>query len=111
MGVRNEGGILEHLLYEVEVECLPTSIPERIAHDVTSMAIHDTVHVSDLIVDGNVRIVTEKDRPVFMVIPPSVRKEEEEAEEEEGLIEGEEIQEPEVIERGKRDGEEEAEEG
>jgi len=107
-GVRNDGGILEHLLHEVEVECLPTEIPERIVYDVSSLGIHDIVHTSDLVAEGDVRIVTESDRPVIMVVPPTVRRDEEEEEEgaEEAEAAEEELQEPEVIERGKRDEEE-----
>jgi large subunit ribosomal protein L25 len=110
VGVRADGGILEHMLYTVEVECLPTQIPERIELDVSEMRIGDTVHVSDLSVGGDVRIVTEGDRSVFVVVPPTVVKEVEEEEEEGVEVEEEEMQEPEVIERGRR-GEEEAEEG
>ncbi len=107
-GVRDEGGILEHMLHALEVECLPTRIPERVEVDVAGMDIGDTIHVSDLSVGDDVRIVTEGDRSVFVVVPPTVIREEEE---EEGVaLEEEEMQEPEVIERGRR-GEEEAEEG
>ena len=42
------GGILEHQLWEVEVECLPMEIPEAITVDVTSMEIGDSIHVRDL---------------------------------------------------------------
>jgi large subunit ribosomal protein L25 len=109
VGVRTEGGILEHMLYEVEVECLPTDIPDKVVFDVTEMSIGDTIHVSDLVVEGNVEIVTESDRSVFVVVPPTVAQVAEDEEEEEALEE-EEMQEPEVIERGKRDEEEEEEE-
>ncbi|MDE2999103.1 MAG: 50S ribosomal protein L25/general stress protein Ctc [Gemmatimonadota bacterium] len=103
-GVRAEGGILEQLLHEVEVSCLPADIPDSIGFDVTNLNIGDSVHVSDLSVTGNVEIVTEGDRSLFVVVPPSVSQAEEE--EEEVLEEEEEMQEPEVIERGKRDEEE-----
>ena len=108
VGVRTEGGILEHMLYEVEVECLPTDIPDKVVFDVTEMSIGDTIHVSDLVVEGNVEIVTESDRSVFVLVPPTVAQVAEDEEEEEALEE-EEMQEPEVIERGKRDEEEEEE--
>ena len=108
VGVRTEGGILEHMLYELEVECLPTDIPDKVVFDVTEMSIGDTIHVSDLVVEGNVEIVTESDRSVFVLVPPTVAQVAEDEEEEEALEE-EEMQEPEVIERGKRDEEEEEE--
>ncbi len=107
VGVRTEGGILEHMLHSIEVECLPTDIPQKIEVDVTELGIGDTVHVSDLTTPDGVRMVTDGDRSVFVVVPPTVTPTEEE-EEEEGLEveeegEGDELQEPEVIERGKRD--------
>ena len=107
-GVRSESGILEQLLHHVEVSCLPAEIPERIGFDVTNLDIGDSVHISDLGVMANVDIVAEADRPVFVVVPPTVAPVEEE--EEEVLEEEEEMQEPEVIERGKREEEEEEEE-
>ena len=107
-GVRTEGGILEQLLHQVEVSCLPAEIPDRIGFDVTHLDIGDSVHVSDLSVSGAVEIVTESDRSVFVVVPPSISQVEEE--EEEALEEEEEMQEPEVIERGKKDGDEDDEE-
>ncbi len=107
IGVRNDGGILEHMLYQIEVECLPTNIPESIDYDVTDLAIGDTVHVSDLAIPEGSTIVTESDRSVFAVAPPTVRQEDEEDEEGEEMEE--EAQEPEVIERGKKDDEEDEE--
>ncbi len=106
-GVRAESGILEQLLHQVEVSCLPAEIPENIGFDVTDMDIGDSVHVSDLSVAGNVEIVTEGDRSLFVVVPPTIAPVEEE--EEELIDEEEEMQEPEVIERGKRDEDEEDE--
>ncbi len=77
-----EGGILEHILWEVEVECLATQIPERIAVDVTSLGIGDTVHVRDLKTEEGINILTEGEHTVLSVVPPTVVKEEEVVEEE-----------------------------
>ena len=110
LGVRNDDGILEQMLHSVEVECLPTNIPETMVFDVTELEIGDTVHVSDLETPEDATIVTEIDRSVFALIPPSVRKEDEEEEEEGDEALEEESAVPEVIERGKKDdGEEVAE--
>ena len=108
LGVRNDGGILEQLLHTVEVESLPTEIPDEIFFDVNEMVIGDSVHVSDLVVAGQAEIVTEGDRSVFVLVPPTVRQEDEEEVEE--LEEDEEMREPEVIERGKREEDEDEEE-
>ena len=103
VGVREGGGVLERMLYRVEVECLPGEIPDRIEVDVASMNIGDALHVSDLVLGGDARIVTEGDRSVFVIVPPTVAKEPEEEAEAEVLDEEEEMQEPEVIERGKKE--------
>ena len=91
LGVK-EGGILEHLLREVEVEGLPLDIPEHIEVDVSELNIGDVVTLENVLVD-KFRIVTEIRHAVANVIHPKVIKEEVEVEEEveeEAAIEGEE---------------------
>ncbi|HEU4725009.1 MAG TPA: 50S ribosomal protein L25 [Candidatus Eisenbacteria bacterium] len=73
-GVKDGGGILEHILREVEVECLPTDIPEKFTVDVSHLNIGDSVHVSDINF-GNVEVLTETDRSVATVVPPTVLEE------------------------------------
>lgn len=101
-GVKDGGGILEHLLREVEVECLPTDIPAKLEIDVSNLAIGDSLHVSDLKVERG-EILTEADRAIAAVVPPTIL--EEVAPTEEGAV-----AEPEVI-GAKKDEEGEAEEG
>ena len=79
-GVKDGGGILEHLLREVEVECLPTDIPARLEADVTALQIGDSLHVSDLRAD-RVTIKTEAGRAIAAVVPPTVLEEAKPAEE------------------------------
>lgn len=100
-GVKDGGGILEHLLRDVEIECLPTDIPERLEVDVTALAIGDTLHVSDIKAE-RVTIVTEADRAIATVVPPTVLEEAKPAEEA--------VAEPELV-ASKKDEEEEAEGG
>jgi len=97
-GVKDGGGILETLLREVEVECLPTDIPEHIDVDVSALAIGDTIHVSDLRAE-RVTIQTEADRAVATVVPPTVLEEAKPVEEA--------VAEPELIAKEKKEGEEE----
>ena len=105
LGVRNDGGILEHMLHGLEVECLPTDIPDQVGVDVSKLEIGDSLHVSDLALDSDdLTIVTDGDRTVFAVVAPAIVAAEEEAEDE--MVE-EEMQEPEVIERGRRGGDDE----
>ena len=79
-GVKDGGGILEHLLRDVEVECLPTDIPSRIEIDVSALNIGDSLHVSDLKAE-RVTIVTEAGRTIATVVPPTVLEEVKPAEE------------------------------
>ncbi|MCY3680033.1 MAG: 50S ribosomal protein L25 [Gemmatimonadetes bacterium] len=116
VGVRIGEGILEQMLHDLEVECLPTEIPDHIEIDVSDLDIGDSLHVSDIVVQSDdFSIVTDSDRTVFAVAAPTlVIEEEEEDVEDEALVdvEGEEeMQEPEVIERGRRrDDDEEGDE-
>lgn len=102
-GVKEEDGVLSQDLWELEVECLPTDIPEHIDIHVDDMRIGDSVHVRDVAAPPNVTILDDPDHVVVAVKPP---KAEEELVEEEAA-EGEAV-EPEVIKKGKAEEEEEA---
>ncbi len=67
-----EGGILQPLVREVEVECLPLEIPETIGVDVSALSIHDVIHISALSFTGDVRPIFDTDYPVVTVLPPTV---------------------------------------
>lgn len=71
VGVVN-GGILQPILREVEVECLPTEIPDFVEVDVTALDIHDAVHASDLTLPEGVALVGDASRTVVTVLPPSI---------------------------------------
>jgi len=100
-GVKDGGGILEHLLRTVEVECLPTDIPDRLEVDVTLLNIGDTLHVSDIKAE-RVTIKTEAERAIATVVPPTILEEVVPAAAE-GVVE------PELVK--KKEGEEEEAEG
>ena len=93
-----EGGVIDLVHREVEVECLPTQIPERIDIDVKAMKINDAVHVQDLVLPEGVKCMLAAGEVVFAVHAP--REEEVAAVAEEG-----EAATPEVIEKGKKDKE------
>jgi len=95
IGVKQEGGSLEHILWEIEVECLPTVIPEKIEVDVAQMKIGDSIHVKELSIPSQVKVLSDLEAVVISVSAPM--KEEEPA----APVEGEEIQEPEVIKEKK----------
>lgn len=67
-----EGGILQPLERQVEVECLPLEIPEFIEVDVTEVGIHDVIHISAIKFTGNVKPIYDTDLPVVTVLPPTV---------------------------------------
>ena len=101
-GVR-EGGLLEQLLHALEVECLPKDIPEQISVEVTELIIGDSLHVSDLSIPPDVRVVVAADQVVLAITTPKVEVEEVEVEEEE---EGLEVEDGEVAEEGEAESEE-----
>ncbi len=85
-----EGGVVEHVLWEIEVECLPTQIPENVAVDVSAMKIGDSILVKDLQVPAEVKVLTDPGATVIALNVPHV-------EEAEALKPEEEAVEPEVI--------------
>ena len=105
-GVKTQGGMVDMIMREVEVECLPAAIPDRIHVDITPLKIGDHVKVADLKVGEGIRITVEDHNlPVVVISAPKVETvAAPEAEAEAGV-------EPEVVGRAKKaeDGEGEAE--
>jgi large subunit ribosomal protein L25 len=66
------GGILQPILREVEVECLPTEIPEFLEVDVTALGIHEAIHVAELKLPEGVEAVGELTQTLVTVLPPTV---------------------------------------
>ncbi len=69
-----EGGVLEHVLWEIEVECLPREIPEKIEVDVSALKINDSLFVKDISVPGNIKVLTGLQLIAISVKPPVVEK-------------------------------------
>lgn len=105
IGVKQDGGSLEHILWEIEVECLPTDIPKEIEVEVGHLKIGDTIHVRDITPPAKVKILNDPEAIVLSVAAPI--KEEVAA----APVEGEEKAEPEVIKEKKETAEEGKEEG
>ncbi len=104
-GVKTEGGILEQLLREVEIECLPGDIPAHLDVDVTNLTFGQVLRVSDLPhMEGKIKFLTDETLPVAHIT--SV-KEVVEAAPVEGAeaVAGATPAEPEVIKKGKQDEE------
>jgi large subunit ribosomal protein L25 len=66
------GGVVEHHLREVEVECLPVNVPQRIDFDITNLQIGGSVRVGDLIPPEGVELLTDPDTMVLAVVEPAV---------------------------------------
>jgi large subunit ribosomal protein L25 len=110
-GVKQQGGILEQILREVEVECLPGDIPSAIEADVSELVFGKVLRVSDLTRDDKIEFITEANQPVAHI---TTVKEEVAATPEAAAAEaGAAPAEPEVIKKGKQEleGEEGAEAG
>jgi large subunit ribosomal protein L25 len=95
IGAKLEGGSLEHILWEIEVECLPTDIPKEIEVDVSQLKIGDAIHIKDITFPANVRVLNDPTAIVLSCAAPI--KEEVVA----TPVEGEEKLEPEVIKEKK----------
>ena len=70
VGVRETKGILEMILREVQVSCLPSAIPESLTADVSDLAIGDVFTVRQLPVPEGVRVLTDPNQAVATVAPP-----------------------------------------
>ncbi len=108
-GVKVQGGIMEQLLREVEIECLPADIPGHIDADVSQLEFGQVIRVSELPHSGSIKFITEENQPVAHVVAV---KEVVEAAPAEAAVEGAAAPaEPEVIKKGKQETEGEAAEG
>lgn len=95
IGVK-DGGILQVELRKVEIECLPSDVPDSIIVDISNLKVGDHVSVGSMEIPEGVKALTELDRIVVAVVPPA--KIEEVVEEGEEEIEGEEAKEEEKAE-------------
>jgi large subunit ribosomal protein L25 len=74
-GVKDQKGILQIVMHELDVSCLPTMIPERIDADVSALMIGDVLTVANLQVPEGVRIMNASDQAVVTVAPPMAEEE------------------------------------
>lgn len=83
IGVREAGGVLEQMINELRVKCIPSKIPEVVSLDVTDLGIGDSFHVSDVELGEGVDILVDPTRTICNVAVPKVVEVEPEVEEEE----------------------------
>jgi large subunit ribosomal protein L25 len=99
IGVREEQGVLEQIIREIEIRCEPREIPDAFNIDVSNLGVHDVIHVSDIPADERIEILTPQDSVIATV---GIVKEEVVA----PVVEAEGPAEPEVIGKGKKEDEE-----
>ena len=100
VGVREEQGVLEQIIREIEIRCEPREIPDVINVDVSNLGVHDVLHISDIQVDERIEILNS---PETVIATVGVVKEEPVAA---PVVEVEGAAEPEVIGKGKKEDEE-----
>jgi len=98
VGVK-KGGLLEHMIWEIDIECLPTNIPDAIEVDVSGLDIGDSIHVSEVTPPQGVKILEAPDTALFVVEYAGGGQ----AESEEPSAQG---AEPEVVKKRKEEGKE-----
>ncbi len=98
--VKELDGVIVTGIEQLEVECLPADLPERITVNISSLvAIGDAIHVRDIQLPSVVQVLTDLDEMVILVTAPAV-------EVEEAVVVEAVEEEPEVIEKGKKEEEE-----
>ena len=100
VGVREEQGVLEQIIREIEIRCEPREIPDVINVDVSNLGVHDVLHISDIPVPEGVEILNP---PETVIATVGIVKEEPVAA---PVVEAEGAAEPEVIGKGKKEDEE-----
>ncbi len=104
VGVKEQGGILDFIVREVKVACLPTEIPEKIELDVSHLSIGQHISISDIKVEKEIKILDDLERTIAVVSPPKVEEVAAPVE-----LEEEKAEEPEVLKKGKEEAEEKVE--
>lgn len=97
---KKEGGTLEHVMWELQVECLPTDIPEKIEVDVSKLKIGESIYVKNITAPEGVKVLTDPELIAMIVKPPKVEVPKEEVAAEAGSLEPELIRKKKEVEEG-----------
>ena len=104
-GVKNSGGVLEHVLFKLKLRALPKDLPEQLIIDVTQLELGRAIHLGEVKVAPGVEVIGDKNIPVVAVALPRTEEEEVAATEETPVAAGD----VEMIKEKKEEGEEGAE--
>ena len=69
-GVKNGGGVLEYVMRELHVECLPKDLPELLEVSVEKLEIGESIHVKDVVPPAGVTLTDDEDMTIFLVVAP-----------------------------------------
>jgi len=105
IGVKTEGGFIDFVTREVEVECLPRDIPESIGIDIGELHVNQSLKVENMAIPAGVKVITEPGTVLVLVSMPH-KEEEFPGEKPEGEVVAEEPKEPEVIKKERAEKEE-----
>ncbi|OGW27836.1 MAG: hypothetical protein A2X59_09385 [Nitrospirae bacterium GWC2_42_7] len=103
IGVKRDGGILQHTLREVEIECLPDKMPERFEFDISKLEIGQSVHVSDLKLEEDVKMLNDPHDVIVTIIAPIAEEAATAAPEAAATAATPATAEPEVAKKGKKE--------
>ncbi|MGZ5423417.1 MAG: 50S ribosomal protein L25 [Candidatus Aminicenantales bacterium] len=105
-GVKTEGGFIDFVTREVEVECLPKDIPESLEIDISELHIHQAFKVEAMPVPAGIKVLTDPNTALVLVSLPHKEEEVFPGEKPEGEVAAEEPKEPEVIKKERAEKEE-----
>ena len=108
-GVKVQGGLLDFVTREIQVECLPANIPEHIDVDVSELELHGSIRLRDIASGDKWKAVTDGDTMLVHVVMPKAEESATAAAAEGAAPAAGTAAEPEVIKKGKTDKEEEGE--
>jgi large subunit ribosomal protein L25 len=74
-GVKNSGGVLEHVLFKIKVRALPKDLPEQVIIDVSALELNKTIHIGEIKAPAGVEILGDKNIPVVSVAVPRAEEE------------------------------------
>jgi large subunit ribosomal protein L25 len=85
-GVQLDGGVIEQIIHDLAIRCIPSKIPETIEVDISAMELNDVMHISDITVDEGIEIMIAPERTICSVSQPRAVAADEASEDEEGEV-------------------------